>query len=79
MYKIRSYIAGFLYLPNIAGFLKEAEIQAYVDGKEWVGCCGYKIEGELAGYVKKIIGSYSGVIGLPLFETKNLLNGAGVK
>ena len=30
MYKIRSYIAGFLYLPNIAGFLKEAEIQAYV-------------------------------------------------
>ena len=30
MYKIRSYIAGFLYLPNIAGFLKEAEIQDYV-------------------------------------------------
>ena len=59
--------------------LTPAEIQAYVDGKEWVGCCGYKIEGELAGYVKKIIGSYSGVIGLPLFETKNLLNGAGVK
>lgn len=59
--------------------LTHAEIQAYVDGKEWVGCCGYKIEGELAGYVKKIIGSYSGVVGLPLFETKNLLNGAGVK
>ena len=59
--------------------LTPAEIQAYVDGKEWVGCCGYKIEGELAGYVKKIIGSYSGVVGLPLFETKNLLNGAGVK
>jgi predicted house-cleaning NTP pyrophosphatase (Maf/HAM1 superfamily) len=32
-----------------------------------------------SGYVKKIIGSYSGVVGLPLFETKNLLNGAGVK
>ena len=30
MYKIRSYIAGFLYLPNIAVFFKEAEIQAYV-------------------------------------------------
>ena len=40
---------------------------------------GYKIEGELAGYVRKIIGSYSGVVGLPLYETKNLLDGAGVK
>lgn len=59
--------------------LTPAEIRSYVDGKEWVGCCGYKIEGELAGFVKKIIGSYSGVVGLPLYETKNLLDGAGVK
>ena len=59
--------------------LTPAEIRAYVAGREWVGCCGYKIEGELAGYVRKIIGSYSGVVGLPLYETKNLLDGAGVK
>lgn len=59
--------------------LTPAEIRAYVDGREWVGCCGYKIEGELAGFVRKIIGSYSGVVGLPLYETKNLLDGAGVK
>lgn len=59
--------------------LTAGEIRTYVEGKEWVGCCGYKIEGELAAYVKKIIGSYSGVVGLPLFETKNLLDGAGVK
>lgn len=59
--------------------LTAGEIRSYVEGKEWVGCCGYKIEGELAAYVKKIIGSYSGVVGLPLFETKNLLDGAGVK
>jgi len=59
--------------------LTPAEIRAYVDGGEWVGCCGYKIEGELAGFVRKIVGSYSGVVGLPLYETKNLLDGAGVK
>lgn len=59
--------------------LSEEEIKTYVAGHEWVGCAGYKIEGELAAYVKKIIGSYSGVVGLPLYETKNMLNGAGVK
>ena len=59
--------------------LSEEEIKTYEAGHEWVGCAGYKIEGELAAYVKKIIGSYSGVVGLPLYETKNMLNGAGVK
>lgn len=59
--------------------LSEAEILNYVQGHEWCGACGYKIEGSLAAYVRKIIGSYSGVVGLPLFETKNLLDGAGVK
>lgn len=43
------------------------------------GVAGYKIEGLLAGFVKKIIGSHSGVIGLPLYETRNLLNGAGIR
>ena len=59
--------------------LTEKEIYDYVESKEWVGCAGYKIEGRLAGFVKKIIGSYSGVVGLPLFEVRNMLNGAGVK
>lgn len=59
--------------------LSDKEIKDYVDCEEWVGCAGYKIEGRLAGYVRKIIGSYSGVVGLPLFETKNLLEGAGIK
>ena len=59
--------------------MTEAEIRDYVNSNEWVGCCGYKIEGRLAAYVKKIIGSYSGVVGLPLWEAKNLLDGAGVK
>ncbi len=59
--------------------LSEKEIKDYVNCEEWVGCAGYKIEGRLAGYVRKIIGSYSGVVGLPLFETKNLLEGVGIK
>lgn len=59
--------------------LSDEEIRKYVTGHEWVGCCGYKIEGELAGFVKKMVGSYSGVVGLPLYETRNLLQGAGIK
>jgi len=59
--------------------LTEKEIEDYVATNEWVGCAGYKIEGCLAGLVKKIIGSYSSVVGLPLYEVRNMLNGAGVK
>jgi len=59
--------------------LSEEEIKTYIASKEWVGVCGYKIEGLLAGYVKNMVGSYTGVIGLPLYETKNLLNGVGIK
>ncbi len=59
--------------------MSESEIAEYVAGREWVGCAGYKIEGCLAGFVRKIIGSYSGVVGLPLFEARNLLVGAGIK
>lgn len=59
--------------------LSEKEINQYVKTREWVGCAGYKIEGYLAAFVKKIIGSYSGVVGLPLYETKNLLESVGIK
>jgi len=58
--------------------LTEQEITDYVSSKEWCGVAGYKIEGMLAGFVKKIIGSYTSVVGLPLYETKSMLNGAGV-
>ena len=59
--------------------LNEGEIKSYLESKEWVGVCGYKIDGLLGGYVKNMVGSYSGVVGLPLYETKNLLIGAGIK
>ncbi len=59
--------------------LSEGELKAYLAGGEWKGCSGYKIEGELAGYVQQMTGSYSGVVGLPLYETKQLLNGIGIR
>ena len=59
--------------------LSEREIKDYVATREWEGCAGYKIEGCLAGLVRKISGSYSGVVGLPLYEARNMLISAGVK
>ena len=56
-----------------------AEIEDYIQSGEWQGVCGYKIEGRLAGYVTRILGSYSGVVGLPLYETLNLLKGENIK
>ena len=55
--------------------LTPQEIESYVACGEWHGVCGYKIEGRLAGYVTRMVGSYSGVVGLPLYETQNILKG----
>ncbi len=59
--------------------LSDEEINDYVASNEWVGVCGYKVEGLLAGYVTKMLGSYSGVVGLPLYETLNLLKGENIR
>lgn len=59
--------------------MSEEEIRGYVKGHDWEGCAGYRIEGLMEAFVRKIIGSTSGVIGLPLYETKNLLDSAGIK
>lgn len=58
--------------------LSKKEIADYVASKDWHGCAGYKIEGLMGGFVTQIIGSYSGVVGLPLYEARSLLIGAGV-
>jgi septum formation protein len=39
---------------------------------------GYAIQGRAAAFIAHLSGSYSGVVGLPLFETARLLRGAGV-
>ena len=59
--------------------MSKEEIEDYLQSGEWQGVCGYKIEGLLGGYVTKMVGSYSGVVGLPLSETMNLLKGEGIK
>ncbi len=56
-----------------------AHIDAYVASGEPVGKAGaYGIQGLAAAYVERIEGSYSGIMGLPLFETAALLREAGV-
>jgi septum formation protein len=58
--------------------LTSQEIDAYIAGGEWRGKAGgYAIQGKAALFVRAIIGSYTNVVGLPLFETANLLRGLG--
>ena len=58
--------------------LSEAEIEAYVASGEWHGKAGgYAIQGSFEGLIVWIGGSHSGVMGLPLFETRALLKSAG--
>lgn len=57
--------------------LSREEVARYIASDEWRGKAGgYAIQGLAARYVTNLIGSYSSVIGLPLFETANLLEGA---
>ncbi len=54
-------------------------IDAYVAGGEPFGKAGsYAIQSGLAGWIEKIAGSYSGIMGLPLHETARLLERAGL-
>ncbi|MBU3991617.1 MAG: septum formation protein Maf [Alphaproteobacteria bacterium] len=58
--------------------LSEAEIAAYLAGGEWHGKAGgYAIQGAAEGLIAWISGSHSGVVGLPLYETRALLRAAG--
>ena len=60
--------------------LSDIEISAYLRSGEWQGKAGgYAIQGLAAAYIPRINGSYSNVVGLPLAETANLLNGAGYR
>jgi septum formation protein len=65
-------------VQSVVGFarLTERQIAAYVAGGEWQGKAGgYAIQGRAAGFVSFLSGSYSNVVGLPLFETAQLLRG----
>ncbi|MCB4820428.1 Maf family nucleotide pyrophosphatase [Roseicella aerolata] len=58
--------------------LTEAQIADYLAGGEWQGKAGgYAIQGRAEVFVRFLSGSHSNVIGLPLFETAQLLRGVG--
>jgi septum formation protein len=58
--------------------LSPHEIDAYVASGDWQGKAGgYAIQGAAEGLIVWIEGSHSGVVGLPLFETRALLKAAG--
>ncbi|HEY1795384.1 MAG TPA: Maf family protein [Stellaceae bacterium] len=57
---------------------EKPEIAAYLASGEWQGKAGgYAIQGKAAAFVAWMAGSYSNVVGLPLYETAQLLNGHG--
>ena len=59
--------------------LSDTDIQAYVHTGEALDKAGsYAIQGMAAAFITRLEGSYSGVMGLPLFETSELLHHAGI-
>jgi septum formation protein len=60
--------------------LSEEELAAYLASGEWHGKAGgYAIQGHAAALIPWIAGSYSNVVGLPLYETVQLLAGRGYR
>lgn len=58
--------------------LSDADVSAYIRSGEWRGKAGgYAIQGLGGALVPWISGSFTGIVGLPLAETKGLLEGAG--
>ncbi|MGY0714940.1 Maf family protein [Azospirillum argentinense] len=58
--------------------LSHEETESYIASGEWQGKAGgYAIQGRAAAHARWIGGSYSNVVGLPLFEVAALLRGAG--
>lgn len=58
--------------------LSSGELDSYIACGEWAGKAGgYAIQGFAASFVVRLVGSYTGVVGLPLHETVSLLVGEG--
>jgi septum formation protein len=59
--------------------LTKRDIDTYLATNEWDGKAGgYAIQGQAAAFIRQIMGSYSSVVGLPLFETAQILRGKGL-
>ena len=60
--------------------LSSTEIDAYIESGEGIGKAGgYAIQGLFGAHIRQISGSYTGVMGLPVFETAQLLTGLGYR
>ena len=60
--------------------MTRADIAAYVATGEPMGKAGaYAVQGRAAAHIARIAGSYTGIMGLPLFETARMLKAAGVR
>ena len=60
--------------------LTARQIDAYLASDEWRGKAGgYGVQGRAGGFVLALHGSYTAVVGLPLYETLNLLEGCGYR
>jgi septum formation protein len=58
--------------------LTAEDIRRYLESGEGIGKAGgYAVQGLAGGFVMRLQGSYSAVVGLPLYETANLLTGLG--
>jgi len=58
--------------------MTSAQVRSYVEGGEPMGKAGaYAVQGRAAAHIARISGSYTGIMGLPLFETAQLLRQAG--
>jgi septum formation protein len=58
--------------------LSREDVESYLASGEWRGKAGgYAVQGLAGAFVVKIVGSYSSVVGLPLYETMTLLAGEG--
>lgn len=67
-------------VTSVVGFtrLDEKQLADYLASREWLGKAGgYAIQGKAAAFIDYLSGSYTNVVGLPLFETANLLRGLG--
>jgi septum formation protein len=58
--------------------LTAPEISNYLNSGEWEGKAGgYAIQGKASAFIISIVGSYTNVVGLPLYETYTMLSGVG--
>jgi septum formation protein len=71
---------GERLVQSVVGFarLTDRQVATYLAGEQWCGKAGgYAIQGSAAVFVRFLAGSYSNVVGLPLFETAQMLRGLG--